>query len=84
MPELDRVVFRVWRDKASDVFALFPELPADTVGRLCTSYAHVGQHGGADYGYCIRQSRPARPEEYADLAAELTTIGYVLDVRRRR
>jgi len=76
------VVFRVFRD-GGDVLALFPEEPGDCSGRTCSSYQHVGQHGGADYLVCMSMSRPARPEEYADLARELECIGYVLDIRKR-
>ncbi len=74
------VVFRVWKGKDGTVVALFPTLPADNSGRLCESYEHIGQHGGADYAGCIRRTRPATPEEYARLKAELTTIGYNLIV----
>lgn len=74
------VIFRVWDD---DVLALFPELPADIQGKYCTSYQHVGQHGQADYDHCIYKSRPAKPDEYAELAAELKRAGYKLDIKRR-
>ena len=68
------VIFRVWgRDK--EVMALFPAEPADYEGRYCSSYAHVGQHGSADYAGCVMRSRPATPEEYADLLAELKSYG---------
>ena len=72
------VVLRVWTGNDSDVFALFPTLPADENGYLCTSYQHVGQHCSADYYHCIANSRPASEAEAADLLAELRTIGYSL------
>lgn len=72
------IVLRVWKDDDFDVFALFPTLPADNYGYLCTSYQHVGQHGSADYYHCIANSRPASEAEAADLLAELRTIGYNL------
>ena len=72
----DPVVICVWKGDDSDVFALFPVLPADNYGNLCTSYQHVGQHSAADYRLCIRNSRPAREAEAADLLAELRGIGY--------
>ena len=76
------VIFRVWRGKDGDVFALFPHLKG---GRdLSTAYQHVGQHSAADYGLCIQNSRPAKPSEYADLARELRGIGYGLTIRQRR
>jgi hypothetical protein len=73
---IDPVVIRVWKGDDSDVFALFPVLPADNAGYLCTSYQHIGQHGAADYGHCVRNSRPAKEAEAADLLAELRSIGY--------
>jgi len=38
----------------------------------------VGQHGGADYWGVIRVTTPIEPKEAADLAEELTRIGYDL------
>ena len=75
------VIFRM--DREGNVFALFPELPADNYGVYCTCFQHVGQHSSADYYGCIAASRPATPEEYADLAAELRQRGYGLQVRQR-
>ena len=75
------VIFRVDRRPPHDVYALLPEIPASP--GCVTSYQHIGQHGAADYGHCIATSRPATPEEYADLAAELRQIGYSLDIRQR-
>ena len=75
-----KVVFRYWQ---KDVIALFPEIPADSWGVYCESYQHVGQHGAADYYGIIDASRAATEAEYADLQAELQSIGYVLDLRRR-
>ena len=73
---VDPVVIRVWRSDADDVFALFPVLPADNYGYLCTSYQHVGQHSSADYDLCVRKSRPATAEEARPLLTELRKIGY--------
>jgi hypothetical protein len=78
----DLVVFRKWKDNG-DVIALFPEIPADIHGYYCDSYEHVGQHGGADYYGVVRQTRLARPEEFASLARELTMIGYAIRPIRR-
>jgi len=79
---IDIVVFRRWKD-CGTIIALFPELPADLHGRYCDAYEHVGQHGGADFYGVVRHSTPARPDEYADLAEELTRIGYGLRPIRR-
>ena len=57
---------------------MFQELPADLYGHYCDSYEHVGQHGGADYWGVIQQTTPTSPAEAADLAEELTRIGYNL------
>jgi hypothetical protein len=80
--DLTPVIFRRWRDGTID--ALFPTLPADSAGLHCLSYAHIGQHGPADYGYVTRVTRPAKPEEYAELKDELEGRGYKLLVCRRR
>jgi hypothetical protein len=76
MKTIDPVLIRVWKNDASDIFALLPTIPADCAGHLCTSYQHVGQHGSADYHHCIRSSRPATKVEAADLLIELRTRGY--------
>ena len=65
------------------MIALFPELPSDPHGAFCLSYEHVGQHGGAFYAGVIGATLPAKPEEYASLKAELESIGYDLQIRRR-
>ena len=80
---LEPVMFRVWR-RGGGVLALFPAWPTDLDGRYCAAYEHIGQHGGADYTHCIRQSRPACRAEYASLAKELREIGHRLAVRARR
>lgn len=80
------VVLRRWRD-TGDVIALFPTLPAEAHSPgLVTSYEHVGQHGAADYGTVLKQTRPVKHHELdnfpkgatdvADLIAELLAIGY--------
>ena len=55
------VIFRKDRTGWKDRFALFPELPSDNYGHLCTAYQHVGQHCAADYHGCIAHSDPATP-----------------------
>ena len=75
------VIFRVDRDGI--VFALFPELPSDNYGKYCTCFQHVGQHCAADYHGCIAHSRPATPDEYAELQVELEQRGYQLEIRGR-
>lgn len=78
-----KVIFRKWKTNG-DIIALFPEVPADNIGNLCSSYEHIGQHGGADYNLVVfYKTKPATPEEYADLKKELETLGYCLEVRQR-
>jgi hypothetical protein len=76
-----QVMFRM--GKGNDLFALFPEVPGDNAGNFCMSYQHVGQHSAADFYGCVRTTRPATPEEYKDLEAELVSIGYDLKVIKR-
>lgn len=77
MQNTDVVVFRRWRDCRS-IIALFPEIPTDLYGYYCEAYEHVGQHGGADFHGVIQATVPVKPEDAADLAEELTRIGYHL------
>ena len=62
----------------SDIFAYFPGEMADSKGNFM-SYAHIGQHSGCHPDYA-KESRPATPAEYADLKAELESIGYSLEI----
>lgn len=70
------VIFRKFPESdGGEVLALFPTDPAEAYGYTVSCYAHVGQHGGADYLSCVARSRPAQPEEYAALLAELRDYG---------
>jgi hypothetical protein len=77
------VIFRKDRTGWKDCFALFPELPGDDRGVLCTAYQRVGQHRAADYDRCVAHSDPAAAHEYVELYEELERRGYVLSIRRR-
>ena len=78
-----KVIFRVWKGQHGfGVIALFPE--EDASPGYCSSYEHVGQHGGADYSVVISRTRPASPAEYEALRQELESIGYDLEIRSRR
>lgn len=69
------VVFRKYREAdGGDVLALFPDV--DEGRGLCSCYQHVGQHGAASYYGCVNDTVPAWPKEYADLMAELVSVGY--------
>jgi hypothetical protein len=73
-------IFRKFHD--GEVVALFPYLPHDANGIYCVSYLHIGQHGAADTSI-TRTTKPATPSEYAPLARELESIGYVPQIRQR-
>jgi hypothetical protein len=78
------VIFRIERRKGGVVTAVFPCEPAAMDGRTMTCYAHVGQHGGCSHQF-VSSGRAAKPEEYADLKAELESApyGYRLKVYKR-
>lgn len=71
-PDSTPVVFRKW--PSGDILALFPAM--DEGRGLCGSYLHIGQHGSADYQHCVKHTFPATSADYADLMAELVSIGY--------
>jgi hypothetical protein len=76
---VDVVFLRDFLD--GDVFAVFPGLAASgDDSDLMTCYVHVGQHGSASLAYCNGCDEVTDRAEYADLAAELESIGYVLYV----
>ena len=75
------VTFRKFTD--GDVIALFPKLLTgqDNQGnQFILSYMHIGQHGGASDDL-IDDLSPATADEYIDTKAELTRIGYDLEVQ---
>lgn len=76
-----KVIFR--KEKDGTILAVFANLWAwwDT---LLTGYTHIGQHTAIDPEYYRTQTKPATPEEYKPLLAELRGIGYDdLQVSRR-
>lgn len=79
--EKTRVVFRKWKD--GQVIALFPDDETNRLshGECCGSYMHIGQHSEASTAL-IKALRPASPDEYASLKAELEgePYGYRLAV----
>ena len=76
------VIFRKDRIKNFKVTAVFPTIPEDRSGYMMQCYAHIGQHGQCSMSWYIG-TRPALPDEFADLKRELESMGYVLDVCRR-
>jgi len=80
------VIFRKWKRSNfpyNDILALFPEENGSVLNNTCMSYEHIGQHGQADYAYCIKKTLPANVIEYTNLKKELETIGYNLIVRKK-
>ena len=81
----DIVIFRRWKAEPKSVIALFPRIDA---GRgFCSSYEHIGQHGGADYNHVIASTRPTytNDDDVQELFMELTLqIGYTLRIQQRR
>ena len=90
---LTKVAFRFWYDgpgqltrmdrKRGEVTAIMPELPGTNNPYTCTCYAHMGQHGSCNISLINQCSRPATEAEYADLLAELRSLGYNMQVIKR-
>jgi len=79
------VIFRVLTiGDITEVTALFPHDVETPEGHI-SCYAHVGQHGSADYRYCVSKSRLATKEEYRDLKNELeNAVGYNLNIVQKQ
>jgi hypothetical protein len=73
----------IFRKSRGEITAVFPTLPWSVCGDTVTVYAHVGQHGEADWGW-YNSTKAAKPEEYAALLSELEGFGYRLRVYRKR
>lgn len=75
MQTLD-VIFRAERSGPfkGEVTALFPSVAYARPSFDVACYAHIGQHGGADLAWVRERTRPAKPEEFAPLLAELRGI----------
>jgi hypothetical protein len=77
------VMFR--REAGGGVLAVFPYLDEEDGCVAC--YAHLGQHAATTWRYVTRGTRPAAPDEYASLKAELEGAPYryrLIVVKRRR
>ena len=78
--ESTKVVFLKWKDDG-EIIALFPELNhtnnCANFGNIM-SYMHIGQHDEAPIGLLNDpRLKAAKPQEYADLLAELGRVGYL-------
>lgn len=76
--KITKVVFRVYKREGA-VIALFPDRDAGPT--LCESYMHVGGHAPADYPSVVKNTQPAKPEEYEDLKRELESTPYNYKLR---
>lgn len=77
------VIFRIINiDGLSEVTALFPHEAEHDGTVVC--YAHLGQHGNANYVYCVSKGRLATEEEYAPLKEELEGLGYDLNIMKKQ
>ena len=74
------VIFRKFK---GEILALFPHIIWDYSGDV-TCYAHLGQHGSADYKYVISNSKPINKPEGRGLYSELESIGYNLKPVKRQ
>lgn len=79
------VIFRkdTIKDWKGTIFALFPHSTNHMKGNVL-SYQHIGQHSDADYQLCIKNSIPAKEEEYQSLKKELEGLGYNLNIIKRQ
>ena len=76
--EITQVQFRKFK---GEIIAVFPyEIFR---GTLVNSYAHLGQHSGC-MANINNVSKPATEQEYKPLLNELESIGYNLQVIKRR
>ena len=75
------IIFRKFND--GDIIALMPH-DVETFDGCINSYMHVGQHSSANYNRVIQISKLATETEYADLKEELESIGYVVNVIKKR
>ena len=76
------VHFRKFKgDFADQVTAVFPYQIEDHLNTLC--YSHVGQHSACHIDY-VHGSKPATESEYQALKQELESIGYELNIIKKR
>src|SRR5262245_40222871 len=73
MSDITPVIFRKFPE--GDIIALFPAEPGDMSPYTCASFQHVGQHGAASVEL-VRDTKAAKPAEYADLKRELESAPY--------
>ena len=72
MSDLTPVIFR---KSEREIVAVFPYDPGDISAVTMGCYAHFGQHAACAVEW-YRTTKPATPEEYADLKRELEAAPY--------
>jgi plasmid replication initiation protein len=79
------VVFRVLKiNGITELTALLPHEIGTIEGHI-NCYAHCGQHGVADYNFCVKNSKLATETEYADLKKEMENLfGYNFNVIKKQ
>lgn len=78
------VIFRRCPD--GDIIAMFPGIAGTSdYDWTCQAYMHIGQHAPASTSLLRSFTTPAKPEQYADLLAELSCIyqPYTLRIVKR-
>jgi len=76
------VIFRRFPED-NEIIVLFPHELWDNRGGII-SYMHIGQHGEAEYSACMKNTKPAKENEYMPLYKELESVGYNLNVIKKR
>lgn len=76
------VIFRKFPEDG-EIIALFPYDIYNHRGGI-NSYMHIGQHGEAEYSACFKNAVPAKENEYKDLKSELESLGYNLNIIKKR
>lgn len=77
-----KVKFLIEQESDGDVFAYFPEenyCEPLYGGTQKMSYSKIGQHSACHTDYAGKCT-PATPTQYAELKAELESIGYKLKI----
>ena len=74
--KVQRNYYGRFKRKEGEIIALFPYMPWNAHGNAVISYMHTGQHAAVDYAGVIAVTKPATEEEYRELLAELTSVGY--------
>jgi hypothetical protein len=79
------VIFRVVSiNGITEVTAFLPH-EVDSFEGHVNCYAHCGQHGTADYHYCVSKSRLATKDEYKDLKKEMENLfGYNFRILKKQ